>query len=85
MTYVVPEFFRRENMKEPTEQEKELRKKIHEAIQKYQEHFPDDNGLMTEAFVWPRKEWPDIIERCIAENKTMWELFGEEYDPEADY
>ena len=77
---MIPEFLKRENRKELTELDKEIR----EAISLYHEHFPND-GLMTESWSWPCEEWPLIINKCISQNKTIWELFGEEYDPEADY
>lgn len=77
---MIPDFLRRENRKELSE----LDKKIENALEEYCRHFPDD-GLMTESWIWPREEWPTIINECISQNKTIWELFGEEYDQEADY
>ena len=77
---MIPDFLKRENRKEPTEFDKEIK----EAVDKYHKHFPDD-GLMTESWSWPIEEWPVIIEQCISQNKTIWELFNEEYDPESDY
>ena len=77
---MIPEFFKRENRREPSE----LDKKVKEALARYHKHFLHD-GLMTESWSWPREEWPTIIDECISQNKTIWELFGEEYDPEADY
>ena len=77
---MIPDFLRRENGKEISA----LDKKITEAMNRYHKQFPAA-GLMTESWSWPCEEWPDIIEQCIAQNKTIWELFEEEYDPEADY
>ena len=77
---MIPEFLKRENRKEPSE----LDKKVKDALERYHKHFPDD-GLMTESWSWPREEWPVIIDKCISQNKTIWELFDEEYDPETDY
>ena len=77
---MIPDFLRRESGKEISA----LDKKIMEAMNRYHKQFPAD-GLMTESWSWPCEEWPDIIEQCIAQNKTIQELFEEEYDPEADY
>ena len=77
---MIPEFLRRENQKEPTKLELEIR----DAVEIYRQKFGGD-GLMTESWSWPREEWPKIINECISQNKTIWELFDEEYDPEADY
>lgn len=77
---MMPDFLRRGNRDEISE----LDKRITEAMDRYHKQFPED-GLMTESWSWPCEEWPDIIEQCIAQNKTIWELFDEEYDPEADY
>lgn len=77
---MIPDFLCRESGKEISA----LDKKIMEAMNRYHKQFPAD-GLMTETWSWPCEEWPDIIEQCIAQNKTIWELFEEEYDPEADY
>lgn len=77
---MIPDFLCRESGKEISA----LDKKIMEAMNRYHKQFPAD-GLMTESWSWPCEEWPDIIEQCIAQNKTIWELFEEEYDPEADY
>lgn len=45
-------------------------------------HFGE--GVNTESYTWPIKEWSRIVDICIKEEKTLDELLGEEYDPEAD-
>lgn len=77
---MIPEFFRRENYQEPDT----LMLEFQAAIKRYKEHFPHD-GLMTEASSMSREEWIEVIDRCIEENVTIWELLGEEYDPDSDY
>lgn len=77
---MIPDFFRRENYREPDE----LTLRFADAIRRYEEHFPDDD-LMTEASSMSRKEWIEAIDECIRKNITIWEYLGEEYDPECDY
>lgn len=77
---MIPDFLKRENRKNASE----LDLKIKDAIKRYEQHF-GGVGLMTEAWVWSPDEWIGIIDECIAQNKNVWELFGEEYDPDANY
>lgn len=77
---MIPDFFRRENCREPDE----LTLRFNDAIRRYEEHFSDDD-LMTEASSMSREEWIEAINECIKKNITIWEFLGEEYDPEADY
>lgn len=76
---MIPDFLKRENKKID-----ELSLRFADAIKRYQEHFPND-GLMTEASSMSREEWIEAINLCIEKDITIWELFGEEYDPDADY
>ena len=76
---MIPDFLKRENQKKATE----FDHKLHDALEKYEKHFGED--FSTEPLQYPPNEWIDIIDRCIAENKDQWQIFGEEYDPEADY
>ncbi len=31
------------------------------------------------------EEWIKIVDECIKKDMTVWEYFGEEYDPDFDY
>lgn len=77
---MIPDFLKRENRENPSK----LDMKIRDAIERYHQHFQDD-GLMTEAWVWSPDEWVTIIDECIAQNKTVWELLEEKYDSDAEY
>lgn len=80
----LPEFFRRENIPKQTPEEKEEIKEFDKAIERYEKHF-GYMDIITEPSAYSLSDWTEIINRCISEDKNVWELFGEEYDPEADY
>lgn len=77
---MIPDFLKKENRKEPDE----LDIRFSDAVKRYQEHFKND-GLITEPSALSREEWIKAIDECIEKNVTIWELFGEEYDPDSDY
>lgn len=77
---MIPDFLKRENKRQLSESEIQFR----DAMKRYQEHF-EDSVLITEPSVLSREEWIEAIEECIKKDITIWELFGEEYDPETDY
>lgn len=54
-----------------------------DAIERYHDKIGDD--LITEPSTYTTQEWIDMLNECIEKNITIWELLGEEYDPEADY
>ena len=74
---MIPDFLRRENRKNDPEGEKMM-----EAIEKYENHFGE--GLNTEDYMWSQKEWVEIINICIQQNKTLDEFLEIEYDSEDD-
>lgn len=41
--------------------------------------------LITELSCYTDEEWIEMLQECIDKNITIWELWREEYDPEADY
>jgi hypothetical protein len=55
-----------------------------EDIKRYEEKFPDST-LITEPSTLSDEEWIEALNICIEENITVWELFGEEYDPNCNY
>lgn len=74
---MIPDFLKQnEGRKEKSE--------FGKAIDRYTDHF-GKNDLITEPSSWSEEEWVQILDECIAQNKTIWELVGEEYDPDADY
>lgn len=52
-------------------------------MQKYTKEIGDD--LITEPSSYTDQEWIDMLNECLEKHITIWELWGEEYDPEADY
>lgn len=72
---MIPNFLRRENQHKTSEMKK--------AINKYIEHFGND--LITETASYSEEEWIKILNYCVENNITIWEYWGEEYDPKADY
>lgn len=74
----IPEFLKPENVKPNPEAGEML-----ELCRKYNEIF--GTHPMTEPSSYSTREWIDILKKCIEKHETIWELFGEEYDPEADY
>lgn len=77
---MIPDFLKTEYGKEPNE----LDLRFKNAIKRYYEHF-ENEWLITEPSTWSREEWIKIIDECIEKNITIWEFFGERYDPDADY
>lgn len=77
---MIPDFLKPENQKAPDE----LDLRFGEAIERYHEHFKN-SGLITEPSSWSREKWIRVIDECIERNMTIWELFGEEYDPDSFY
>lgn len=67
--YVVPE------MKEADE--------MLEAMKRYEKEIGED--LITEPSTYTDKEWVEMLNECIERHITIWELWGEEYDENADY
>lgn len=77
---MIPDFLKPENQKAPDE----LDLRFGEAIERYHEHFKNSD-LITEPSSWSREKWIRVIDECIERNMTIWELFGEEYDPDSYY
>lgn len=77
---MIPDFLRPENQKAPDD----LDLRFGEAIERYHEHFKN-SALITEPSSWSREKWIRVIDKCIERNMTIWELFGEEYDPDSYY
>lgn len=74
----IPEFLKPENVKANPEADEML-----ELCRQYKEVF--GTHPMTEPSSYSTIEWIDILRECIQKHKTIWEILGEEYDPEADY
>ena len=74
----IPDFLRPENVKQDPKADEMM-----EAISRYTREIGDD--LITEPSSYTTQEWIDMINECIDKHITIWELWGEEYDPEADY
>lgn len=77
---MIPDFLKGENRNVVDD----LDVRFGEAVEQYNRHFPEDT-LMTEPSVLSREEWINAIEKCIARDITIWELFGERYDSDALY
>ena len=75
----IPEFLRPENRKELKPEDTEML----ELMEEYKKVFGD--YPMTEPSSYTTEEWINMLRECIEKNITIWELWGEEYDPEADY
>ena len=74
----IPDFLKPENVKPNPEAEAMLN-----LCRKYNEVF--GTFPMTEPSSYTTREWIEILEECIEKRKNIWEITGEEYDPEADY
>lgn len=74
----LPEFLRPENIKPNPEADEMM-----DAIERYRSKIGDD--LITEPSTYTTQEWIDMLNECIEKNITIWELWGEEFDPNADY
>lgn len=75
----IPDFLRPENRKELDSKTIEML----ETVRKYEEEI--GGVFFTEPFPFTDQEWIDMLNECIEQHITIWELWGEEYDPEADY
>lgn len=75
----LPDFLKRENAR-PLSSEDE---KFYKLLKEYRRMFGD--SPMTEPSSYTDKEWIDMLSECLEERITIWELLGEEYDPDADY
>lgn len=75
---MIPDFLKRENRTEKREIS-EMKK----AIDRYNKQF--NNDLITETVPYSDEEWVEVLNYCVENNMTIWEYWGEEYDPEADY
>lgn len=74
----IPDFLRPENrIKDP------VGDKMLELIDEYEAKI--GGMLITEPSCYTDEEWIEMLQECIDKNITIWELWGEEYDPEADY
>lgn len=74
----IPDFLRPENRIEDPVGDKML-----ELIDEYNSKI--GGMLITEPSSYTDEEWIEMLQECIEKNITIWELWGEEYDPEADY
>ena len=74
----IPDFLRPENKKTNPEADEMMRLQ-----EEYKEMFGD--YPMTEPSFHTTQEWIEMLTECIEKNISIWELWGEEYDPEADY
>lgn len=52
-------------------------------IKEYKKRIGDD--LVTEPSTYTTQEWINMLNECIQNNITIWELWEEAFDPEADY
>jgi hypothetical protein len=75
----IPEFLRPEYEVTPDPEGDEMMRLIKE----YTKEIGDD--LITEPSSYTTQEWIDMLNECLEKHITIWELWGEEYDPEADY
>lgn len=74
---MLPDFL----MRKPEEPDEEILL-FREAVKRYIEVMGND--LITEDS-YSRKEWADMLNECVEKHITIWELWGEPYDPECDY
>lgn len=74
---MLPDFLMREP-EEPDEETLHFR----EAIKRYREKI-DDNLIIDISY--SLQEWADMLNECVEKHITIWELWGEPYDPECDY
>lgn len=44
-----------------------------------------EDDLITEPSTYTTKEWNQMLGECLEKHITIWELWGEEYDKEAEY
>ncbi len=74
----IPDFLKRENIKPDPEADR-----MQELIDEYKKKIGDD--LITEPSSYTEREWISMLGKCIEKNITIWELWGEKYDPRAEY
>lgn len=74
----IPDFLRPENRIDDPVGDKML-----ELMEEYRKKI--GGMLITEPSCYTDEEWIAMLQECIDKNITIWELWGEEYDPEADY
>lgn len=74
---MLPDFL----MREPEEPEEGILL-LDEAIKRYRENI-DDNLIID--LEYSPQEWADMLNECVEKHITIWELWGEPYDPECDY
>lgn len=74
---MLPDFL----MREPEEPDEEMLY-FREAIKRYRENI-DDNLIID--LEYSLQEWADMLNECVEKHITIWELWGEPYDPECDY
>ncbi len=75
---MLPDFL----MREPEEPDEETLL-FEEAIERYKKEIGDH--LITEPSCYSPREWADMLNECVEKHITIWELWGEPYDPECDY
>ncbi len=75
---MLPDFL----MREPEEPEEGILL-LDEAIKRYRENIDDDNLIID--LEYSPQEWVDMLNECVEKHITIWELWGEPYDPECDY
>lgn len=75
----IPDFLKRETIKEPNPKRIEMM----EVVRRYEEETGEE--FFNEPFPFSEQEWITMLNECIEQHITIWELWGEEYDPEADY
>jgi hypothetical protein len=75
----IPDFLKRENQQKPSVKDIELM----EAIDRYEMVIGEDVG--TEPSSYSVQEWIDMLNECVEKHITIWELWGVEYDQDADY
>ena len=76
---MIPDFLRIENA-EPADKTTVEYLRL---LKLYREKIGDE--IITEPSTWSDEEWIQILTECINQNKTVWELTGEKFDPNADY
>ncbi|WP_432626549.1 hypothetical protein [Brotaphodocola sp.] len=75
----LPEFLRRENRVEASEKEKQLDRLMEE----YRVHFGE--RPTNEPSVYNEDEWIEILQKCISDGITVYELLDGELETTSDY
>lgn len=76
----LPDFLRPENIDTSCDPEKD---EMMIAIRRYREEI--GGMLITEPSTYSEQEWVKMLNECLDKHITIWELWGVEYDPDADY